>query len=148
MTIYDKTTHGKLTFDLWRQRTNLVAKEQGDLEYLKQEIKDDISSTTQDYDLTIQSAGDIISRKSGESFKNALQVSQTIVADAQTKTIINIISDDTAQVDSAFTSDLTVDTAAVSTTVTPSNLVSAINAIINVTENKDRHMLIRAIAMS
>ena len=156
MSKIDKTTLYRHTADMWRGKSNLIAEEQGSLEFLEQEIINNINAGTQDFPLEINSSGDTIYRDSGYGFSVSLAVGSIIDTGTETRTVTEIIynnslgslSDDMAKIDSPFSSDLGSNTVVTATTPLAIDIVNAINTILTMIQDKDRRILIKAIAMS
>jgi len=155
MTILNKTTLGNHTIDILRQHENEIAKYQGDLDLLDQEIKDYISANVAVFSMEIHSVGTTIYRDVGEGFGIALQPGSIIDDGSETRVVSSyitnnrgIVSQDGAIIDFPFTSDLPDNTPVTITTPLSLNLVNAINSNTLLTEQKDRENLIRAIAMT
>lgn len=124
------------SFDLWRQKTNLLSLQQGDFNRL-------VAPLTYPITGTVTSFGDSLVG-SGTNFLTDLTIG-TKVRDIVTgveRVIVEITSATTAKTDTAFTPALA------SSQIATVDIITALNATFSAIGNSQRDVLIRAIAMS
>jgi len=124
------------SFDLWAQKTNLAALNQGDNDRLIVPMQFKIAGTVSSFGVDLVGAG--------TNFISELNVGTIVhdIATGQRRRVIEISSATTAKTDVAFTPSLSL--AEVATV----DFVTALNTAFEAGEDKQRALLIRAIAMS
>lgn len=124
------------SFDLWRQKTNLLSLQQGDFSRLVAPLNYPIVGT-------VTSFGDSLVG-TGTNFVNELTVGTKVrdIVNGTERIIVEITSATTAKTDSAFTPAL------LNSQITTVDIITALNSTYISIGNVQRDILIRAIAMS
>lgn len=124
------------SFDLWRQKTNLLSLQQGDFSRLIAPLSYPIVGT-------VTSFGDSLVG-TGTNFVNELTVGTKVrdLVNGTERTIVEITSATTAKTDSAFTPAL------LNSQIATVDIITALNSTYASIGNVQRDLLIRAIAMS